>query len=980
MLESIDDDDLICIRWTQPTILEHALYIAPTTKRLFDLEIAWAKFERCLASKQGFELDAAFSLSVFSLKRRPDHGTFPTMSGAHVLETTAGGDPPSSSSYLRLNAGQRPQLATLDFRPLQYRASELINRCKSIVDVRDDLFSPRLMRVERMQRSYRQKLYSACEQEARARSHKKPRIRAHKGSPFDADLVQYLPVRHVLKYSGKDCVPRSLAVGVAHAVVFARAQQLLECLENAVKIDNTANLLAAIKEAEIFGSVLPKNKLSMLSCGAGSQPFESFMADAAKNFQLVAKQVYNTILRSEAFDLAYQSLVRYNPPGGEGDRYVVKQLNALAFAIQKKMQRALDKGYSKIDLKQPWPFVVPGMSAKNVRVSIYTFDGIRIDGLSREVSPYSDVHVRVLQSWAHMWVLTGGIEQLRGKCPSSEKLCDMCNARVSNKSSIPHACPLACKMCRRVCCDGRHIRLGHLSDAPLVQCSDCHRLFLKGSCYSAHKKRIDVSSPKSLCDVLQLCETCSRLLDKNDTSHPHVCGQMTCSICGVKYRRFNVHKCFLQRVERSMSPLLRKSIPLAFDCETVVDKTTGIMLPILVVVGEYDGSECRIVAEFTGYDCFTKMAAWMMSSVENRILIAHNGARFDTMFLADALFRLGVETELIRVGSGAILQLQITSISVRIVDSCRLSPSSLNQFFNAYVPKDVRQTLNLAGKEFFPYALLTKTNYDAHYIAQPTLSDYQPGEKMGDAEHARLIATVRVRRDSDGDSPTYNLHEELLSYCRSDVRLLAMGVHYFREACLTFAFNTDPLTEATTVASLAMRVWRKQFLPSKTVALFTEGRGKPSSYVADQYLNWIKSTEAPDLQFTFECGTEKKVYSRGKQWSPRWLDGYSAAHKRAYEFLGCFWHGCPICYRNNRDIVVPALGMSFSAAYEAVGARQYTIMRDNSSTVKDFTIMWQHQWNEAVENPANAAMATFIKNYEADYPPPLVERDALFGG
>lgn len=985
-MDSISDEDLICIRWTQPTVLEQSLYIAPTAKRHFDLEMAWAKFERVLSSKQGFELDSDFSLSVFSLKRSRENTTsFPIASTPHLLESTAGGDgEPTSSSYLSLNAHQRSQLSTIDFRPLRHRASELISRCKSIIDVRDGLFSVRMMRMERMPRSYRQKLFMACEKEAKARSHKKPRTVARKGSAFDADLVKYLPVRHLLQYIGKDCVPRSLAVGVTHAIVFARAQQLLEGLEAAVEIGNTPNLLAAIKEAEIFGGILPKGKLSALSCGPGSVSFEKFMAHAAKNMHIVAKEVFNTILGSEAFDLACESLARYNPP--IGDRYLVKQLNPLSASISQKMRKALEKGYSKIDLAKPWPFVVPGMTAKTVKVSIYTFDGTRIDGVSHIVSPYSTVHVRVLQSWSHMWVLTDGVKQLRDKCPSAVKRCEMCNAVVNKGSLLPHACPMACSMCRRVSCTGKdnNIILKQSPESPLVECVDCRRLFLKGACYLAHKERIDWSSPATLCDLLQICIKCGRQADYSNKVNFHACGKTNCPICGIQYARYTEHKCYLQPVSKTLSPLLRKSTPLAFDCETVVDTATSIMMPVLIIVGEYRNDVFNIVAKFVGYDCFDKMAAWLVSSVEHRILIAHNGSRFDALFLADALFRVGVETHVIIGGSGALLQLTITPLDVQVIDSCRLSPSTLNQFFLSYVPKGTRDKLDLAGKEFFPYALLTKSNYDAHYITQPTLSDFQPGEMRSKTQKNGLIehynATIRERLDADGHSPTYNLHEELLSYCESDVRLLAMGVHYFRQACLNFGFDTDPLTEATTVASLALRVWRKQFLTKDTVAIFTENGGKLSSYVADQYLNWIKESEASDLQFKYACGTEKKVYASSSQCNPLWLDGYSTVHKLAYEFLGCFWHGCPICYPNNRDAMVPMLGMSFSEAYEAVAIRQYTILRDNASSIKDFAIMWEHQWNAMVRNPANAELAKFIKRYEDDYPPPIVERDALFGG
>lgn len=142
------------------------------------------------------------------------------------------------------------------------------------------------------------------------------------------------------------------------------------------------------------------------------------------------------------------------------------------------------------------------------------------------------------------------------------------------------------------------------------------------------------------------------------------------------------------------------------------------------------------------------------------------------------------------------------------------------------------------------------------------------------------------------------------------------------------------------------------------------------------YLRWTK-THVPDLQFK-ACGGEKKVI--GGVDSYRYLDGYSAETLRAYEFLGCFWHGCPTCYPNNRDAMVPRLGKSFAAAYEEVTYRRDTILRLNPTTVHSFTEIWEHEWRNQVKDNTDAGFAAFVENFKDNHPPPIVERDALFGG
>ena len=64
----------------------------------------------------------------------------------------------------------------------------------------------------------------------------------------------------------------------------------------------------------------------------------------------------------------------------------------------------------------------------------------------------------------------------------------------------------------------------------------------------------------------------------------------------------------------------------------------------------------------------------------------------------------------------------------------------------------------------------------------------------------------------------YNFKEELIRYCKADVRILRLASTRFRNMFF-FEFNVDPFIECTTIASTSMRVFRKNFLKQNQIGI-----------------------------------------------------------------------------------------------------------------------------------------------------------------
>ena len=128
-------------------------------------------------------------------------------------------------------------------------------------------------------------------------------------------------------------------------------------------------------------------------------------------------------------------------------------------------------------------------------------------------------------------------------------------------------------------------------------------------------------------------------------------------------------------------------------------------------------------------------------------------------------------------------------------------------------------TFNLCElhKGFFPHAFNREENFE--YSGEyPPKEDYHPDEmdsKKRDkflAWHARKVAEQAV----------FNFQEELLKYCKSDVKLL-------KEGCLKFVAEFEeiaglnPLVEAVTIASACNLFWRREKLETDLIALEPQG-------------------------------------------------------------------------------------------------------------------------------------------------------------
>ena len=105
--------------------------------------------------------------------------------------------------------------------------------------------------------------------------------------------------------------------------------------------------------------------------------------------------------------------------------------------------------------------------------------------------------------------------------------------------------------------------------------------------------------------------------------------------------------------------------------------------------------------------------------------------------------------------------------------------------------------------------------------------------------------------------------------------------------------NIDPLWYIT-IASVCMMIYRSNYIPKKTIAIVPESvKTDNLSKMSIMWLNY--GSNGVNIQHALD-GSEKKLTIGNKTYK---VDGFCEETNTIKEFYGCFWHGCPKCYKPN---------------------------------------------------------------------------------
>ena len=507
---------------------------------------------------------------------------------------------------------------------------------------------------------------------------------------------------------------------------------------------------------------------------------------------------------------------------------------------------------------------------------------------------------------------------------------------------------------------------------PSDYCSHCHTKFFGPSCKGHH-------FASNQCETHKTCRNCYAQY-MVITGKRHRCGFTKCNVCK-EYVNINDHRCYIQPVQEKE----------AEETEEPSEEGGGCMvapLPPLMVYADiealknhesvfeanllcYSSSEEDEIHVIDGDHCVLNFLQELDDLAEvpdsekqrNIIVVFHNLKGFDGMFIINQLYdqQRSVENQL-TVGAKV---LSFKSGPLTFIDSLSFLPMPLASFSSTFNLQELQ-------KGFFPHLFNTPENQQ--YVGRiPDLEFYDPDGMMPcKKEQLQNWHAEQVARNVE-----FNLKDELIAYCKSDVQLLKQGCMQFQQEFSREA-RFNPMAHCFTIASACNLYWRKHHLEPNTIAV-EPVRGWRGANINQSVkaLQWLYFMEAQIPKQGASCDRIKHVRNGGEQTVRTankfyFVDGYDVTTNTVYEFHGCLFHGCPTCYpvRDIKHYCAP--DRTVQELYNATEAKRMALLHAGYNVFE----CWECQWDEQLKK--NAEVQRFLASF--DLVAPLNPRDAFYGG
>ena len=218
--------------------------------------------------------------------------------------------------------------------------------------------------------------------------------------------------------------------------------------------------------------------------------------------------------------------------------------------------------------------------------------------------------------------------------------------------------------------------------------------------------------------------------------------------------------------------------------------------------------------------------------------------------------------------------------------------------------------------------------------------------------------------DRQSENYIFDFQKEVIEYCRSDVDILRRAMMKLREDFIQLE-NIDPL-HYITIASVCMMIYRSNYMPKQTIAIVPKYTKTDNfSKMSIMRLNY-QSRLVPNGNIIKHAlnGGEKELNIGNKAYK---LDGFCEETNTVYEFNGCFWRGCPNCYKPS---------VINSKNQKDMGTlNDLTVEKRN--TIKNAG--YNHVSTYECQLTKNKDFQKFAKNFTQEIVP-LNPRDAFYGG
>lgn len=530
--------------------------------------------------------------------------------------------------------------------------------------------------------------------------------------------------------------------------------------------------------------------------------------------------------------------------------------------------------------------------------------------------------------------------------------CEVCCVPYNTKND--HRCGGTCSACQHSPACPQTLK---------INCDDCKRSFRGQICYNNHK-RAGSMGKKTVCEKIRRCSECYKTVQ---SGRQHTCGEIYCKICNTHVP--SNHLCYIQ-VDANR-PKTKDTLLIFYDLETQQEKILedGSLLhkPNLCVF-----KQCCDVCIDTEMEICNKCGPRLQILKHNPIngfieyilnqrkifkqvvVVAHNGQAFDHQFIMNhILTKTDLKPEPIMRGTKIVM---MTVENIKFLDSLNYFPMALSQLPKAFGLGDGFK------KGYFPH--LFNTTKNENYVGSlPAIEFYDP-DSMKEEDREKFLSWYAEHKNDE-----FNMQRDLVDYCISDVQILTAACLKFRQQLMETG-NVCPFTEACTIASACNKVFRRNFLRPNTIGIIPK-RGyrwrDNQSKVAIQWLIWEEHERDINI---IHASKQQEALVQGVK-----VDGFCPDTNQIFEFHGCYYHGCPTCFKHRRDDPLhedPCDTLNFRSESTVAKTER---LRDLGYEVLE---MWECEFRRQIKSHKE------IEEYTNEHPLlvsiPLNPRDAFYGG
>ena len=474
-----------------------------------------------------------------------------------------------------------------------------------------------------------------------------------------------------------------------------------------------------------------------------------------------------------------------------------------------------------------------------------------------------------------------------------------------------------------------------------------------------------------------ICDKCN----KSYTDKKHKCGEKKCFICYETY--IEEHLCYMKPLECKK---VKDNKYIYFDFEA--NQESGIHIMNFCIAYDMEYIYCfrknyiqKLKCDFNIndidlskldiYNCFNDIEKieyesdsvinnfckyFISDKFKNYTFLSHYGKGYDMQPILGWIIKNKIEHNFISSGL-KITAIFIKGINLRFIDSINFTLCGLAAF---------PETFNFEGnKGYFPhYFNISKhQNYKGSY---PCKNDYGY-DTMPEKKKIKFNEWY-YKILFDPLNPTFNFKEEIFYYCLLDVLILAKGCTIYKNLFLEITDNYIDPFQCTTIAQCCTKIFKTLILKEKTIGIHQKMTIKEvHSQKSIQWLEYICLKDNIRIQHA-KHGGEKKLFINNKCYK---LDGYHYDRKNSipnvYEFLGCYWHGCPKCYSPEEICKKDRYKKTMKELYDKTIER-LEIIKDYFQTKVNIYIIWECEFDQQKYPQVDPHLK------------PIDKRDAFYGG